>query len=302
MASELTSQDAQRPQPALPDVISQIAPLRARTRDWRRAGETIALVPTMGALHDGHLSLVEQAKAEAKRTVVSIFVNPRQFAPQEDFSTYPRTFETDVEKLAALGVDVVWAPVAEVMYPNGFATTVSTGGPALGLETDFRPDFFAGVATVCCKLFCQVLPDVAVFGEKDYQQLLVVRQMARDLNLPLEILGVETVRESDGLAMSSRNAYLSAGERETAAQLNKVLCDIANDVGAGKDVAGTLANAREKLIAAGFAKVDYVELRDGETLAPYDPVAGRTGRILGAAWLGSTRLIDNIAYRADVRG
>ena len=191
-------------------VIRTVPPLRAQVKSWREAGETVALVPTMGALHAGHLDLVRLAKARCSRAVVSIFVNPTQFAPHEDFDRYPRDEAGDLAKLAAVGCDLVWSPDARRMYPDGFATRIAPAGAAEGLESDFRPHFFGGVATVCCKLFTQVAPDVAVFGEKDYQQLAVVKQMVRDLDLPLEIVGLPTVREGDGLAMSSRNAYLSA--------------------------------------------------------------------------------------------
>ncbi len=277
-----------------PEIVSEINALRARTREWRRADETIALVPTMGALHDGHLALVDHAKAIAKRTVVSIFVNPKQFAPTEDFATYPRTFESDCEKLAQRDVDVVWAPTPQIMYPDAFATTITLNGPALGLETEFRPAFFSGVATVCCKLLCQVQPDFAIFGEKDYQQLLVVQRMAADLDLDVNIVGHATVREADGLAMSSRNAYLSERERAIAAQMYQVLGSMGAALAGGVQPDVAEAEARQALIVAGFDKVDYVAVRDRATLQPWRPAQGGAARILAAAWLGQTRLIDNI--------
>lgn len=276
-------------------VVRKLKALRQHIARWRARRETIALVPTMGALHEGHLKLVGAARTQAKRTVVSIFVNPRQFAPHEDFDRYPRDEKADLAKLAKAGVDLVWAPAAGEMYAPGFATRIEVEGAARELETDFRPHFFGGVATVCCKLFSQVTPDVALFGEKDYQQLCVIRQMVRDLDLPLAVKGVATVREKDGLALSSRNAYLSAEERKVAPALYAALGKLAADVKAGGNIAMLQAETSMGLLAAGFTKVDYVEVRDAETLAPYDPAAGRKGRILAAAWLGRTRLIDNRA-------
>jgi pantoate--beta-alanine ligase len=274
--------------------VRSLGPLRARVRAWREAGEGVALIPTMGALHRGHLELVRLAKTRCRHAVASIFVNPTQFAPHEDFDRYPRDEAGDLAKLASVGCDLVWAPDRPEMYPEGFATKVVPGGPAKGLESDFRPHFFAGVATVCCKLFTQVGPDIAVFGEKDYQQLCVVRQMVRDLNLPLEIVGAETVREADGLAMSSRNAYLSPEERRVAPLLHRAIGDIARIAAARGPVATAVAERKAQLEAAGF-KVDYLEVRDAETLRPAAPDAGRPLRVLAAAWLGKTRLIDNVA-------
>ena len=276
--------------------VSTVPELRAKVREWRQNGETVALLPTMGALHAGHLSLAKQGKQKCNRLVTSIFVNPTQFAPQEDFSTYPRTFEDDLEKLVAVGCDLVWAPTADAMYPDGFATMISPEGAALGLETDFRPHFFSGVATVCCKLFTQCGPDIALFGEKDYQQLCVVRQMVRDLDLPLQIMGCETVREADGLAMSSRNAYLSENERQIATSMHRVLTDVSKafriDTGSPEELC---ENASRSLLKSGFKSIDYVAIRDAETLAPIETGSERPSRILAAAWLGETRLIDNIA-------
>jgi pantoate--beta-alanine ligase len=275
-------------------VIRAISDLRRQARSWRERGESIALVPTMGALHEGHLQLVRLARTRCARAVVSIFVNPTQFAPHEDFERYPRDEAGDLAKLASVGCDAVWGPTQGVMYAEGFATRIVPAGAAEGLESDFRPHFFGGVATVCCKLFTQVRPDVAVFGEKDYQQLMVVTQMVRDLDLPLEIVGVPTVREADGLAMSSRNAYLSAEERRIAPTLNRALMQVADKVVAGGDIGQATGAAKAALTAAGFGKIDYVEVRDAVTLKPPAANKSRALRVLGAAWVGKTRLIDNV--------
>ena len=276
------------------ETIHTVAELRARVRIWRAAGERVALVPTMGALHAGHVALMQAAHQHAERIVVSIFVNPTQFAPTEDLARYPRTLDADREKAGLAGVDVAFAPDVAEMYPQGFATTISLDGPALGLETDFRPTHFAGVATVVAKLFSQVAPDVALFGEKDYQQLAVVTRMARDLDLPVKVIGVPTVREPDGLALSSRNVYLSAEERRIAPVLYRALGGAAQAIRSGAPVAEAVESARDDVRGAGFA-LDYLDARHAETLAP---VAGRGDgplRLLVAARLGATRLIDNIA-------
>lgn len=281
------------------DVVESVADLRARVAAWRSAGERVALVPTMGALHRGHLDLVRGGNERADRTVVSIFVNPKQFAPHEDFGRYPRDVAGDLEKLRAAGADLVWTPNGEQMYPDGFATRIVPEGAAEGLETDFRPHFFGGVTTVCCKLFSSVMPDVAMFGEKDYQQLCVIRQMVRDLNLPLDICAIPTAREQDGLALSSRNAYLSAEERHIAPLLFKTVSELAEKArvsGQSADVAGFEQSARAGLLEAGFEKVDYIALRDAITLKDWRPK--HTGRVLAAVWLGKTRLIDNVAVSA----
>ncbi len=280
---------------AMPKVVRTIKDLRKTIARWRGAGESVALVPTMGALHAGHLALVGFAGRKAARTVVSIFVNPAQFAPNEDLARYPRDEAGDVAKLARAGADLVWAPDAAEIYPPGFATRVEPAGAAAGLEGEFRPHHFSGVATVCLKLFTAVAPDIAVFGEKDYQQLCVIRQMVRDFHLPLAIAGHPTVREADGLALSSRNAYLTAAERAIAPMLFKTITSIARDVASDGSPAKSTASARRALLRAGFTKIDYVEVRDAETLARLDPAAGRPGRVLAAAWLGKTRLIDNVA-------
>jgi pantoate--beta-alanine ligase len=274
-------------------VSTTVPDLRLRVRTWRSEGRRIGLVPTMGALHEGHISLVRLALQTCDRVVTSIFVNPTQFAPHEDFSTYPRTFDDDLAQLARAGGHLVWAPTPAEMYPEGFATRVLPAGAAEGLETDFRPHFFGGVATVCTKLFQQVTPDIAVFGEKDYQQLAVIRQIVRDLDMPLSIIGAPTVREPDGLAMSSRNRYLSADERQKAVLIYRVISDVAAEVRAGQAPEGVCAQASARLAEAGFNPIDYVTVRDAATLGPYDPARG-PGRVLAAAWLGKTRLIDNI--------
>ena len=259
----------------------------------RRSGK-VALVPTMGALHKGHLTLVRHARRRAGRVIVSIFVNPTQFGPSEDFGSYPRTFARDVAALAGLDVDLVWAPNAEVMYPHGFATRIVPEGPArAGLEDAFRPQFFSGVATIVAKLFAQCRPDVAIFGEKDFQQLRVVTRMARDLDLAVKVIGMPTVREPDGLALSSRNVYLSPEERAVAPTLYRVLVASAGKIAAGHPIAATLADGRAEIVRVGFA-LDYLEARHAETLAPVGSVRDGPIRILVAARLGTTRLIDNV--------
>lgn len=280
-----------------PDVITTVADLRARRAGWQREGARVGLVPTMGALHQGHLSLIKDAAARSQRTVVSIFVNPRQFGPTEDFQRYPRDLERDGAAMAAQGMtDVIFAPEAGEIYPDGFATEIRIGGPARGLESDFRPHFFAGVATVVARLLITVAPDVAVFGEKDYQQLLVVRRLVRDLGLPVEIFGAPIVRDADGLAMSSRNAYLAPREREIAGSLNRVLFKAAERIRTGTSIADAEHEARNALLAAGFDSVDYVAARDTDTLASAEHASGDM-RILAAATIGGTRLIDNMAVR-----
>jgi pantoate--beta-alanine ligase len=271
--------------------------LRRAVAEWRSDRARVALVPTMGALHEGHLALVRLARAEAERVVVSIFVNPTQFAPNEDFSAYPRTLNDDLAKLAGLA-DLVFTPAVDEMYPPGSATTVSLAGPAaVGLEDRFRPTHFQGVATVVAKLLIQAMPDVAIFGEKDFQQLKVIARMARDLHLPVRILGGATMREPDGLALSSRNRYLSAEERATAPRLHRALQDGAAAIRAGADPAAAATAAEAALAASGFA-VDYVAARHAETLEPIASPKSGPIRLLAAARIGRTRLIDNIAvYR-----
>lgn len=277
-------------------VVDSVVALRAQIRDWRRDGLSVAMVPTMGALHDGHISLVNIALEKAERCVVSIFVNPTQFAPSEDLDKYPRQLASDLDRLAEADALLVFTPDVAEMYPAGFATRISVGGPAAGLESDFRPTFFNGVATVVAKLFLQALPDYAVFGEKDYQQLCVVRQLCRDLDLAVEIIAAPTIRDADGLAISSRNAYLGAAELEVARQLNAILRRTAAALTAGRDEGSATAEASRALVKAGFDKVDYVAARESLTLAPWR--RNRDGRLLAAAWLGKTRLIDNVEVPA----
>jgi pantoate--beta-alanine ligase len=271
--------------------VTTVTALRAAL-ETRRSG-SIGMVPTMGALHDGHLSLVKEARKDAETVLVSIFVNPAQFAPTEDFSAYPRTLDQDLAKLSGQA-DIVFTPSAREMYPDGFATSITVGGPALGLESDFRPHFFGGVATVVARLLIAAEPDLAVFGEKDYQQLLVVKQLVRDLALPVEIMAAPTLREADGLAMSSRNAYLNPEERKVAGQLNLVLKQAIATARAGGDLRAIEGAAIEALWKAGFNHVDYVAIRDAATLDHITSLQ-RPARILAAAKIGKTRLIDNMA-------
>ena len=274
-----------------PKVARTLKALDRATGEFATA--SVALVPTMGALHAGHLSLVRIARRHAARVIVSIFVNPAQFAPHEDLATYPRSWAADTAGLANEGVDLIWAPSVDVMYPDGFATRVVPDGPAkAGLEDAFRPHFFAGVATVVAKLFLQCRPDVAIFGEKDFQQLKVVTRLARDLDLRLKVIGAPIVREPDGLAMSSRNAYLTPAERAVAPVLHRTLKACARRISGGSPIAQILADGRKAITAAGFA-LDYLEARNADTLAPVRGRADGPIRLLVAARLGKTRLIDN---------
>lgn len=275
-------------------IARNLSALRRAVDGYRGNGETVALVPTMGALHEGHLSLIRLAKRRADRVVVSIFVNPTQFAPNEDLASYPRTFKADAAKLVAEGVDLIWNPNETVMYPPGFATRVSIEGPATaGLEDRFRPHFFGGVATVVCKLFIQVTPDLAIFGEKDYQQLKVVTQMAHDLDLRVRVIGAPTKRERDGLAMSSRNVYLDAEQRRTATTIYRAMTECAERLRNGGRVPAATKAGATALAKAGF-EVDYFEARHAETLAPISSVNAGPIRLLVAARIGTTRLIDNM--------
>ena len=281
--------------PPRPTIARTIPALRRALDGLRVRKATIALVPTMGALHDGHVSLVRLAKQRARKVVVSIFVNPTQFAPTEDYGSYPRTWKDDIAKLTAEGVDLVWNPDVKIMYPAGFASRILTEGPATAdLEDRFRPHFFGGVATVVGKLFTQCRPDVAIFGEKDFQQLRVVARMAADLDLGVKVIGSKTVRERDGLAMSSRNVYLSPEQRRAAPALFQAMKETARRLRAGEDVQTAQASAVETIAAAGFT-VDYFETRHAETLAPVASIKDGPLRILVAAKIGTTRLIDNIA-------
>lgn len=270
------------------------AEVRAITAAWRAEGAKIALIPTMGALHEGHLAHLAPAKARASRVVASIFVNPTQFAPHEDFERYPRALENDSEKLRSAGsVDLIYAPDVTEIYPDGANATPVKDGPAAGLETEFRPHFFGGVVAVVERLFRHVAPDFATFGEKDYQQLLVVTRLACRLDMGIEIVPVPIVREDDGLALSSRNAYLSKEARRIAPALYATLNNVAGRIAGGRGIAEAEAEGAASLLSAGFDRVDYCAVRDAETLRPIREVA-RPARILAAAWLGKTRLIDNI--------
>lgn len=268
--------------------------LRAQIALWRAAGQRIVLVPTMGALHEGHLALMAHARTLGERVVASIFVNPTQFGPSEDFSRYPRDVETDLGLLDGAGIDAAWIPDVETMYPQGFATRITVEGPAEGLCGAFRPGHFSGVATVVAKLLNQVRPDSALFGEKDFQQLLVIRRAVRDLDMGVAIHGMPTIREADGLALSSRNRYLGPAERALAPRLHAILRAIADRLEGGAEAAPLLAEGIARLEAAGFAPVQYLEARDAQTLQPIAR-AERPARVLAAAYLGTTRLIDNVA-------
>ena len=276
-------------------MIARTVPALRRALEGLRARKaTIALVPTMGALHDGHVSLVRLAKRRARKVAVSIFVNPTQFAPTEDFGSYPRTWKADLARLTAEGVDLIWNPDVKTMYPDGFASRILTDGPAIaGLEDRFRPHYFGGVTTVVGKLFTQCRPDFAIFGEKDFQQLRVVTRMAADLDLGVKVIGSKTVRERDGLAMSSRNVYLSPEQRHAAPVLFQTMKETAHRLRAGDDLAAAQRGGEERITAAGFA-VDYFEARHAETLAPVASIREGPLRILVAARIGTTRLIDNI--------
>jgi pantoate--beta-alanine ligase len=278
-----------------PALVGDVAGLRNIVARWRQEGARVALVPTMGALHAGHISLIDRARQEANRVIVSIFVNPTQFSPSEDFSKYPRTFGADLEKLRAGNADLCFVPDVEEMYPSGFATTVLVDGVAKAdLEDHFRPTHFAGVATVVAKLLIQAQADDAIFGEKDYQQLQVIRRMTTDLDIPTRIVGAPTLREPDGLAMSSRNVYLSADERSRAAALYRALREAAMRLNAGDRIGDAMRAATETIVGAGF-DVDYLEARHAETLARIADRDEGPIRLLAAARLGATRLIDNIA-------
>ncbi len=274
-------------------LIRDAAELRSATQGWRSGGDRIALVPTMGYLHAGHLALVARARQLAPRVITTIFVNPTQFAPHEDLGRYPRDEAGDIAKLEAAGCDLLFAPGVETVYPPGFATSITMRGPAEGLEGTHRPQMFAGVALVCTRLFGLCAADVAVFGEKDWQQVMVVRQVVRDLALPLTIETVPTIRAPDGLALSSRNAYLGAAERQQATAMHAALQHVVERLRAGAAAAEACAEAEARLHAAGFRQVDYVALRRSSDFAGMSRL-DEPGRVLGAAWLGQVRLIDNL--------
>lgn len=275
--------------------VRSVSELRGAITAWRRSGETVALVPTMGALHAGHLSLLGLAQARCQRIVVSLFINPTQFGPHEDYAAYPRNEAADAAKLVAAGADLLYAPAVEEIYPEGFATQVSVARLTAHLCGPHRPGHFEGVATVVTKLLLQSLPDVAVFGEKDWQQLQVIRRLTRDLDIPVAIEGAPTVREADGLALSSRNAYLSPSERAIAANLNRVLRELVQAVARGEPSRTAEEHALRTLLENGFTSVDYVTVADAETLQPIERIGDRPARAFAAAWLGRTRLIDNVA-------
>jgi pantoate--beta-alanine ligase len=275
-------------------IVRQVADMRKQVGAWKADGKTVAVVPTMGALHEGHLVLVREAFKHADRVITTIFVNPKQFAAHEDLGKYPRTEEQDVALLQKENVQLVFAPAADAMYAPGFATTIHMEGPAkAGLEDYYRPQFFDGVATVVTKLFLQTQADVAMFGEKDYQQLLVVKQLAADLNIPINVIGVPTVRDPDGMAMSSRNRYLSAEERKNATAIHRALSSAAEQIRTNTDRERATQAAEQTLTQQGF-RVDYVTCRNAITLAK-PKSSDEPLRLLAAAWLGKTRLIDNIA-------
>ncbi|MBT5778732.1 MAG: pantoate--beta-alanine ligase [Rhodospirillaceae bacterium] len=276
------------------NIVRNVGALRAAVAEYRGSGERVALVPTMGALHGGHMALVDAARGAAERTIVSIFINPTQFAPTEDLASYPRSEAEDLRQLAEAGVDLVFMPAPDEVYGQGFATSVSVAGPGAGLESAARPHFFTGVATVVAKLLLQCLPDAAAFGEKDYQQLQVVRRLVRDLDIPCEILAIPTVREADGLACSSRNAYLTPAERAVAAGLYEILQAMAQRLATGGAVITEIEDGMRCLEQAGFDVIDYLALCDGESLVPLSELHDGA-RLLAAVRLGNTRLIDNVA-------
>tara|TARA_B100001123_G_scaffold449859_1_gene617169 strand:- start:1759 stop:2628 length:870 start_codon:yes stop_codon:yes gene_type:complete len=279
--------------------VREASGLRETISSWRSANYKIGLVPTMGALHEGHISLIRRSLSETDRTCVTLFVNPRQFGPSEDFSLYPRDELSDVKVLTDVGAHLLFAPEQAEMYPSDFATNVTISGLGDRLEGEFRPGFLAGVATVVAKLLIQAMPDVAYFGEKDYQQLLVIRQMVADLGIPVAIRAMPTVREADGLALSSRNSYLTPERRELAPILYRTLCKMVEGVVAGKQVKSLEQCAENELLEAGFDRIDYITIRDSQSLEQLNKVE-KPSRALAAVWLGKTRLIDNISISDSV--
>ena len=278
-------------------ILDSIAALRSFVADQRKSGQTIAFVPTMGALHDGHIELVRQGLAKADICIPYIFVNPKQFAPHEDFGSYPRTVEADLEKLRSAYASAVYMPQPEEVYPSNFATSITVSGVSEPLEGEFRPHFFSGVATVVAKMLLQCMPDIALFGDKDWQQLQVIKRMAADLNIPVQIVGIPIVRDQNGLALSSRNAYLDDAQYQIAIRMNKILKIMGEEIRVGKRIGAAEDNAREALLKAGFEKVDYITARNAETLQiPED--GDKNLRLLSAAWIGRARLIDNMGLSA----
>lgn len=277
-------------------IVRSLSTLRSVVTRWKKAGERVAVVPTMGALHAGHLSLAREGRKLADRLIVTVFVNPKQFDNPDDLAKYPRTENEDAVKLGPLGVDVLYVPEVSTMYPEGFATTISVTGVSEGLCGAHRPGHFDGVATVVTKLLMQTGADIALFGEKDFQQLQVIRRFVRDLDLPVEIKACPTMREPDGLAMSSRNMRLNEQQRQTARALAQTLQKAASQISVGEAVPSVLENAREALLSAGFTSVDYLELRAEDDLRPLDH-ADRPARLLAAAWLDDIRLIDNMPVK-----
>ena len=278
------------------EVVRTIAELRQHTSRWRIAGQTIGLIPTMGALHKGHLSLIKLAQGKCDRVIATIFVNPRQFLPNEDFDEYPRNEESDIQKLIEMGVDLLFAPKVSEMYRPDASTTVVISKLTDCLCATSRPGFFDGVGTVVTKLLIQALPDLAIFGEKDYQQLLVIKRLTRDLDIPVEIIGAPTIRGADGLAVSSRNVYLSQTNRETASKVFEILKKTATAIALRNDVLAACKEARKELILAGLSEIDYFEARHSETLELIQNFENN-GRLFAAVWLGSTRLIDNLEIK-----
>ena len=276
------------------DIVRTVAELRSRISMWRREGQSVALVPTMGSLHAGHLSLMKVGKERSDRVVATIFVNPLQFAPNEDFETYPRREDSDIRKLVQEDIDLLFAPDVNEMYRPDATTTISVGGLTDCLCALSRPGFFDGVATVVTKLLLQALPDIAIFGEKDYQQLLVIKRLATDLDIPVEIIGAPTIREEDGLALSSRNVYLDTKSRSIAPSMYNILTQYASDISNGNDIKKSLQLAKQNMQKSGFEKIEYLDLRSSQTLQACNDIK-RPSRLFAAAWLGSTRLIDNLA-------
>ena len=276
------------------DIVRTVAEMRSHVSMWRREGLSVALVPTMGSLHAGHLSLMKVGKERSDRVIATIFVNPLQFAPNEDFETYPRREDSDIQKLVEEDIDLLFAPGVNEMYRPDATTTINVGGLTDCLCALSRPGFFDGVATVVTKLLLQALPDIAIFGEKDYQQLLVIKRLATDLDIPVEIIGAPTIREEDGLALSSRNVYLDTKSRSIAPSMYNILNQYASDISNGNDIKKSLQLAKQNMQKSGFEKIEYLDLRSSQTLQACNDIK-KPSRLFAAAWLGSTRLIDNLA-------